>query len=433
MRDCMKRLSEELTENNGALSLAMRQRLAAIAFSRTCRYDMAISQFLESQLNPEDRDFVAEFHPFAETTKEFEEMFDYYDEADDDDRLDNFDDFFEDEEDEIAESNGHLPAADKPEGNHGFSELDDIELSKLEDLRYGENPHQQAALYETFAIGGVAQGKLLGGKEMSYNNYVDADAAWNLVGDFDELACAIIKHTNPSGVGIGETGAEAYRRALATDAVSAFGGIVAFNRTVDAEAAKAVTEIFTEVIVAPDFEADALEILTAKKNLRILRVEPSEEDFNLEYKQISGGFLVQEKDLHILKAEDLQVVTKRRPTASELKALLFAWKVCKHVKSNAIVFADEFQTVGVGAGQMNRADSVRIAEMRAAKTALDIKSAVLASDAFFPFRDGLDEAAKTGITAIIQPGGSVRDAEVIQAADEHGLAMVFTGIRHFKH
>ena len=281
--------------------------------------------------------------------------------------------------------------------------------------------------------GGIAGAELLGGKEMSYNNYVDADAAWNLVNDFSEIACAIIKHTNPSGVGIGENCAEAYKRALQTDSVSAFGGIVAFNRKVDAEAAKAVTKIFTEVIVAPDFAEDALEILQAKKNLRILRVKEAKEELNFEYKQVLGGFLVQDKDRHVLKPEDLKVVTKRQPTESELQALMLAWKVCKHVKSNAIVLANEVQTVGVGAGQMNRVDSVRIAAARAEKTELDIKKSVLASDAFFPFRDGLDEAAKTGATAIIQPGGSLRDAEVIEAADEHGIAMVFTGIRHFKH
>jgi phosphoribosylaminoimidazolecarboxamide formyltransferase/IMP cyclohydrolase len=311
-----------------------------------------------------------------------------------------------------------------------FPEYDLIDLVKLEDLRYGENPHQSAALYG-IEEGGLANAELLGGKEMSFNNYVDADAAWSLVGDFDELACAIIKHTNPSGVGLGENTLEAYRRALATDPTSAFGGIVAFNRRVNSETARAVNEIFTEVIVAPDFDDQALSILREKKNLRILRVEENEGDLDaLDYKQISGGMLVQMPDLLQITKNDLKIVSNRQPTDGEIKALLFAWKVCKHVKSNAIVYANQFQTVGVGAGQMSRVDTVKIGAMRAV---LDLKGTVLASDAFFPFRDGIDEAAKAKITAIIQPGGSMRDHETITAANEHGLAMVFTGVRHFKH
>ena len=300
-------------------------------------------------------------------------------------------------------------------------------------MRYGENPHQKAALYETEETDGIAQAEVLHGKEMSYNNYIDADAAWRLICDFDERACAIIKHTNPSGVGVGANNLEAYKRALATDPVSAFGGIVAFNRTVDAEAANAVNEVFTEVVIAPEFDDEALEIFKKKKNLRVLRVEKVGSENSLEYRTISGGMLVQNLDIKQITADDLDFVTKRQPTDEEVRALLFAWKVCKHVKSNAIVFANEFQTVGVGAGQMNRVDSVRIAAMRAEKTDLELKNTVLASDAFFPFRDNIDEAAKFGISAIIQPGGSVRDEEVIQAADEHDLAMVFTGYRHFKH
>ncbi len=316
------------------------------------------------------------------------------------------------------------------------SELEDfvsIELAKVCDLRYGENPHQQAALYETGERGGIARAEQLHGKEMSFNNYVDAEAAWNLVCEFDELACAIIKHTNPSGVGVGESVETAYRRALATDPISAFGGIVAFNESVDAKVAESVNEIFTEVVIAPEFEDEALEIFKRKKNLRVLRVEKSANESSLEYKQISGGFLAQSRDNLIITANDLKVVSEKQPTVSEIRALLFAWKVCKHVKSNAIVFANESQTVGVGAGQMNRVDSVRIAAMRAEKTGLELKNTVLASDAFFPFRDNVDEAAKFGISAIIQPGGSVKDEEVIQAANEHALAMVFTGARHFKH
>jgi phosphoribosylaminoimidazolecarboxamide formyltransferase / IMP cyclohydrolase len=306
-------------------------------------------------------------------------------------------------------------------------------LEKKNSLRYGENPHQAAALYEIGISGGVANAVLLAGKEMSFNNYVDADAASQLVNDFDELACSIIKHTNPAGVALGGSAEEAYRRALATDPISAFGGIVAFNRTLDEAAAGAVIEIFTEVIIAPDYDPAALEILKTKKNLRVLRplnVAAPELVYDLEYKQISGGMLVQTCDAHKLTREELKMVTKREPTENEIRDLLFAWTVCKHTKSNAIVYARDGQTVGVGAGQMSRVDSVKIGAMRAQ---LPIKGSVLASDAFFPFRDGLDEAAKHGITAVIQPGGSVRDAEVIEAANEHNLAMVFTGIRHFKH
>lgn len=302
-------------------------------------------------------------------------------------------------------------------------------LSKALDLRYGENPHQSATLYQG-GDAGVANAELLHGKEMSFNNYVDADAAWQLVCDFDSTTCAIIKHTNPAGVGQGDTVAIAYQKALATDPVSAFGGIVAVNRSVDAAAAEEITKIFTEVVIAPGYDSAALEILQSKKNLRVLRMASIEPAKDREYKQISGGMLVQTRDTHQLHASDLKVVTTRQPSEEEVRALLFAWTVCKHTKSNAIVYARDGQTVGVGAGQMSRVDSVRLGAMRAQ---LPVAGSVLASDAFFPFRDGLDEAARNGITAVIQPGGSVRDDEVIAAANEHGLAMVFTGVRHFKH
>jgi phosphoribosylaminoimidazolecarboxamide formyltransferase/IMP cyclohydrolase len=259
---------------------------------------------------------------------------------------------------------------------------------------------------------------------------VDAEAAWQLVCDFHDTACAIIKHTNPAGVGLGETPVEAYVKALATDPVSAFGGIVAFNRAVDSAAAEQVTKIFTEVVIAPDYEPAALELLQTKKNLRVVRMNGAGQTDELEFRQISGGVLVQTKDVHELRKEDLKVVTERQPTDEEIRALLFGWTVCKHTKSNAIVYARADQTVGVGAGQMSRVDSVKIGAMRAQ---LPVAGSVLASDAFFPFRDGLDEAARHGIKAVIQPGGSVRDDEVIAAANEHGLAMVFTGVRHFKH
>jgi phosphoribosylaminoimidazolecarboxamide formyltransferase/IMP cyclohydrolase len=319
----------------------------------------------------------------------------------------------------------------------GFPSSFDLILEKSSDLRYGENPHQKAALYTTGEGGGIANAEQLHGKEMSFNNYVDAEAAWNLVHDFDELAVTIIKHTNPSGVGVGATNEEAYRRALSTDPVSAFGGIVAFNRTVDATVAASVNEVFTEVVIAPEFDEEALEIFRTKKNLRILKcrsphVSKGEID-GLEYKQLSGGFLVQDKDLYSVTEADLKIVSKKSPSPDQLKALLLAWNVCKHVKSNAIVLANENQTIGVGSGQMNRVDSVRIAAMRAERFNLAIKGSVLASDAFFPFRDNVDEAAKMGISAIIQPGGSIKDAESIAAADEHGISMVFTGFRHFKH
>ncbi len=317
----------------------------------------------------------------------------------------------------------------------GGGELEEyltLSLQKHADLRYGENPHQRAALYSQTqeSLAGIAMAELISGKEMSFNNYVDADAAWQLVCDFDELACTIIKHTNPAGVVLDESPEEAYRRALATDPTSAFGGIVAFNRNVDEAAARAVVEIFTEVIIAPDYDPAALDILKTKKNLRVLRMGNTEAPLGLEYKQISGGMLVQTRDTDKLKREDLKVVTKRKPTEDEFPDLMFAWTVCKHTKSNAIVYARAGQTVGVGAGQMSRVDSVKLGAMRAQ---LPTKGSVLASDAFFPFRDGLDEAAKHGITAVIQPGGSMRDAEVIAAADEHDLAMIFTGLRHFKH
>ena len=319
---------------------------------------------------------------------------------------------------------------------------DALVMHRISELRYGENPHQKAALYrledpfrsdpssDVDAPAGLAEAELLSGKEMSFNNYVDAEAAWQLVSDFDELACAIIKHTNPAGVGFGETTEEAYRRALACDSVSAFGGILAFNAPVDEAAASAATEIFTEVIIAPDFDEAALGVLRGKKNLRVLKIGETQISEGLEYKQISGGMLVQTRDTHRLKREDLNVVTKRAPSDKEIDDLLFAWTVCKHTKSNAIVYARDKQTVGVGAGQMSRVDSVKIGAMRAQ---LPLAGSVLASDAFFPFRDGIDEAAKHGITAVIQPGGSVRDQEVIDAADEHGIAMVLTGVRHFKH
>jgi phosphoribosylaminoimidazolecarboxamide formyltransferase/IMP cyclohydrolase len=375
---------EEMTSAGGALSLATRSALAWQAFRRTAGYDVHVYNYIGRSVDRENFEQIVQ-----KVTITPEDL---------------------------------LPTA--------LSSSLALYMYKTSDLRYGENPHQAAALYDTHGRGGVAQAELLSGKEMSFNNYIDADAAWQLVCDFDETACAIIKHMNPAGVGTGPSVEEAYRRALATDSVSAFGGIVAFNQIVGEAAARAVTEIFTEVVIAPDYDETALEVLRAKKNLRVLRAGEPQRAEGLEYKTITGGMLAQTRDTHRLSPADLRVVTERAPTDEETRALLFAWTVCKHTKSNTIVYARDGQTVGVGAGQMSRVDSVKLGASRAQ---LEVKGSVLASDAFFPFRDGVDEAARHGITAIIQPGGSVRDQEVIDAANEHNLTMVFTGIRHFKH
>ncbi|HUF03734.1 MAG TPA: bifunctional phosphoribosylaminoimidazolecarboxamide formyltransferase/IMP cyclohydrolase [Aridibacter sp.] len=404
-------LVAELESNDGALSIETRQRLAALAFTRTSHYDLAISSYLADQLGNDDLDYLEPFNPFGNLA--FIEI----------DEIDAIEDEVE------TGSDSTKPSKDEGDGMpEGFG----LVFGKTADLRYGENPHQRAAIYSENGGGGIANAEQLQGKEMSFNNFVDAEAAWRLVRDLEQRAVAIIKHTNPSGVGLGNTNLEAYKRALETDPVSAFGGIVALNQEVDGETALEISKIFTEVVVAPSYSGDALEAFSKKKNVRVLRIDEGEpEDY--EYKQISGGFLVQDQDLLNVTADDLKVVSKRQPTDDEVAAMLFAWTVCKHVKSNAIVFANKSQTVGVGAGQMNRVDSVRIAAMRAERTDLKIEGSVLASDAFFPFRDNVDEAAKIGIKAIIQPGGSMRDEESILAADEHGLAMVFTGYRHFKH
>lgn len=302
----------------------------------------------------------------------------------------------------------------------------DIRVTKRMDLRYGENPHQSAALYGDTE--GVAGGEQIGGKELSYNNLVDLDAAWQLALEFSRPAAAIIKHTNPCGCAEQDSLAEAYRKAQESDPVSAYGGVIGFNRVVDGETAREVAKTFIEAIAAPDFSAEAREILGAKKNLRLLKVTAVNEP--LVVKSISGGFLAQTSDVHVLKRADSRVVTRRAPTDDEWNALEFAWKVAKHVKSNAIVYARAGQAVGVGAGQMSRVDSVKIG---AAKAVLPLAGTVVGSDAFFPFPDGVEELARNGAVAVIQPGGSVRDNEVIAAADRLGLAMVFTGVRHFRH
>jgi phosphoribosylaminoimidazolecarboxamide formyltransferase/IMP cyclohydrolase len=303
----------------------------------------------------------------------------------------------------------------------------DIRAPRALALRYGENPHQSAALYATGKTG-IAGAEQLQGKELSYNNLVDLDAAWQLIQEFNEPASAIIKHTNPCGCAEASTLAESYRRAFEADPVSAYGGVLAFNRALDAETATEIGKTFVEAIAAPDYSAEARAVLSSKKSLRLLNVtaEPS----GLVIKGISGGYLAQTPDVHRLSRDEVQVKTKRTPSAEEWTALEFGWKVSKHVKSNAIVYARAGQSLSVGAGQMSRVDSVKVGAMKAV---LPLQGSIVASDAFFPFPDGVEEAAKHGITAVIQPGGSVKDEEVIAAADRLGLAMVFTGVRHFRH
>lgn len=311
-----------------------------------------------------------------------------------------------------------------------------VTYEKIQDLRYGENPHQKAAFYRKplAAADTLTNAEQLHGKELSYNNINDANAALQIVKEFTEPAVVAVKHMNPCGVGIGTTVYEAYQKAYESDPVSIYGGIIAANRIIDADTAMLLKEIFLEIILAPGFTDEALEILTKKKNIRLLKLGSIEIGENRKSQfmvtSVDGGMLVQESDVHALKESDLQVVTDRKPTEEELKQLMFSWKVVKHVKSNAIVLARDDMTIGVGAGQMNRVGSAKIAIEQAGEKA---KGSVLASDAFFPMGDTLEEAAKAGITAVIQPGGSVRDEESIKVANEYGIAMVFTGVRHFKH
>jgi phosphoribosylaminoimidazolecarboxamide formyltransferase / IMP cyclohydrolase len=362
---------EEMNRSGGSLSKETKWRLAQKAFATTAAYDSAIASTLER----------------------------------------------------ITAANQY--AVQSPSSFPGTLRLS---FHKQMDLRYGENPHQKAAMYADNSTAGVAHARQVQGKELSYNNIVDLQAAWDLAQEFDEPICAIIKHTNPCGTANGKTLAEAYVRALECDPVSAFGGVIGVNRPVDAAAATEMAKLFLEVIAAPSFEAAAKEVFASKKNLRLVEVPAGQQSWVL--KNISGGMLVQDADLHRLTDADLKVVTKRAPSAEEKRALQFAWKVCKHVKSNAILYARDGQTVGVGAGQMSRVDSCKIGAMKAQ---LPLKGTVAASDAFFPFPDGVEEIARVGATAIIQPGGSVRDQEVIEAADRLGLAMIFTGVRHFRH
>ncbi len=307
--------------------------------------------------------------------------------------------------------------------------------SKVQDMRYGENPHQSAAFYrERMVAGGLLAGCVqLQGKALSYNNIADADAAWECVRAFDAPACVIVKHANPCGVAIAADAAGAYAKAFKTDPTSAFGGIIAFNRAVDAACARAVAGQFVEVVLAPAFDTGAREIFAAKQNVRLLTVAPGVAHNDLDFKRVGGGMLAQTADTATILPSDLKVVTKRKPTAEQIDDLLFAWRVAKSVKSNTIVFASGGMTLGVGAGQMSRIDSARIASIKAKEAGLSLAGSAAASDAFFPFRDGLDVVVDAGATCVIQPGGSVRDQEVIAAADERDVAMVFTGIRHFRH
>jgi phosphoribosylaminoimidazolecarboxamide formyltransferase/IMP cyclohydrolase len=305
-------------------------------------------------------------------------------------------------------------------------------------MRYGENPHQDAAFYidQQAPAGSLATAKQLQGKALSYNNIADSDAALECVKQFETPACVIVKHANPCGVAVADDILTAYDKAFRTDPTSAFGGIIAFNRPLDEKTAAAIIERqFVEVIVAPQVEPAAADVCSAKKNVRVLETGdwPAEGLPGFDFKKVSGGLLVQNTDLGRITAADLKVVTEKKPTAAQINDMLFAWTVVKYVKSNAIIFCRDGMTIGVGAGQMSRVYSTKIAAIKAADEGLEVEGSVMASDAFFPFRDGIDAAAETGIAAIIQPGGSMRDEETIQAANEHGLAMVFTGMRHFRH
>jgi phosphoribosylaminoimidazolecarboxamide formyltransferase/IMP cyclohydrolase len=336
---------------------------------------------------------------------------------------------------------GYLSQIESRDGRYAPADADEVfpyrlsaSYEKVQELRYGENPHQRAAFYSDLGstLYSVAAARKLQGKELSFNNILDLDAAWRLVTELDEPACVIVKHTNPCGTAYGATPLEAFERAWSSDPVSAFGGIVAFNRRVDGDAAQKIAAQFVEALIAPGFEQKARDLLQAKKNLRVMDMDTTgiHRVTGYDLRRVMGGLLAQEWDLHRLERDKCEVVTRRKPSDDEWKALLLAWTVAKHVKSNAIVFANSLQTLGVGAGQMSRVDAARIAVMKAQ---LPLAGSVAASDAFFPFRDGVDQIAKAGAKAVIQPGGSVKDEEVVAAANEHDLAMVFTGVRHFRH
>ncbi len=375
---------EQMQTNNGVVDHATRFDLAIKAFEHTAEYDGMIANYFGARL---------------ETTE----------------------------------------CADDCDHEHSeFPRTYNIQVSKKQDLRYGENSHQAAAFYVENDIqeASVATAQQLQGKALSFNNIADTDAALECVKEFDQPACVIVKHANPCGVALGETILAAYERAYQTDPTSAFGGIIAFNQELDAATAQAIIDRqFVEVIIAPTVSEAAKTVLSAKQNVRVLECGDwaGQLTDGYDFKRVNGGLLIQERDFGMVEAEDLQVVTKRQPTEAELKDLMFTWKVAKYVKSNAIVYCKDGMTIGVGAGQMSRVYSAKIAGIKAADENLEVVGSVMASDAFFPFRDGIDAAAAAGITAVIQPGGSMRDAEVIAAADEAGIAMVFTGMRHFRH
>jgi phosphoribosylaminoimidazolecarboxamide formyltransferase/IMP cyclohydrolase len=373
-------VADEMAKLGGELSRETRWRLAQKAFGATAAYDTAIAATL------------AGLHPDGGAGRDASQQIS-----------------------KIPDAGGFPPALE-------------LSFRKVFDLRYGENPHQKAALYSDGSAAGVANLRQLQGKELSFNNIVDLEAAWELAQEFDEPACAIIKHTNPCGTATGKNLLDAYKKALEADPVSAFGGVIGVNRPLDGECAEEIAKLFVEAIAAPAVDAAARQRFAGKKNLRVVEVQTN--DIKWVLKHVSGGILLQDADRRPLTASDLKVVTRRQPSPAEMRAMLFAWKVCKHVKSNAIVYAREGQSVGVGAGQMSRVDSCRLGAMKAV---LPLAGTVAASDAFFPFPDGVEEIAKAGATAIIQPGGSVKDGEVIAAADRLGLAMVLTGVRHFRH
>lgn len=338
-----------------------------------------------------------------------------------------------------AAISNYLQAIDVAEGEFPLTYT--MQFKRQQTLRYGENPHQKAAFYRDVVIDqpSIATATQLWGRELSHNNIMDSDTALEMIMEFDDDACVILKHSNPCGVALSDKSLlDAYKKALAVDSVSAFGGIVGLNRIADEETARAIGGIFTEVVIAPDFSKEALEILKKKKNIRLLKVPeimnrkgPERKCFN--YRRVAGGILIQERDVDDIDLETAKVVTKRVPSKEEMAALKFAWKIVKYVKSNAIVYAKKDHLIGVGAGQMSRVDSSKIAVMKAHDAKISTEGSVVASDAFFPFRDGIDEAAKAGATAVVQPGGSIRDEEVIEAANSHNMAMIFTGMRHFRH
>ncbi|MFA7443110.1 MAG: bifunctional phosphoribosylaminoimidazolecarboxamide formyltransferase/IMP cyclohydrolase [Lysobacteraceae bacterium] len=382
----------ELDTHDGSLSAATRFALSVAAFNRVAQYDAAIGNYLSSvDADPvtEDRTATGGLSPQAVPLRQ------------------------------------------------AFPQQINANFIKVMDLRYGENPHQQAAFYRDLhpAPGSLATFTQLQGKELSYNNLADSDAAWECVRQFDGPACVIVKHANPCGVALGSGCLDSYEAAYATDPTSAFGGIIAFNRPLDAKSAKVILERqFVEVLIAPDYDAGALIVAKKKANVRLLRIasSPPSPGF-IDSKRIGSGLLLQTADVRVVGRQELTVVTRATPDEAQFADLLFAWKVAKFVKSNAIVYARDQRTIGVGAGQMSRVYSARIAGIKAADAGLVVEGSVMASDAFFPFRDGIDAAAGAGIKAIIQPGGSMRDTETIAAADEHGIAMVFTGVRHFRH